>query len=46
MKIVILSASVRVARNSNRVAVYFKNYIKENNLSDVEIADLNEYKGV
>ena len=44
MNIVILSASVRIARNSNRVALYFENYIKENKLAEVEILDLNNYR--
>lgn len=43
-KIVILSSSVRVGRNSNRVALYFKKYIEENKLADAEIIDLNEYQ--
>ena len=44
MKIVIISSSVRTGRNSHRLALYFKNYILENNIADVEIADLNEYQ--
>lgn len=43
-KIVILSSSVRVGRNSNRVALYFKKYIEENKLASAEIIDLNEYQ--
>src|SRR6187402_2156061 len=43
-KIVILSSSVRVGRNSNRVALYFKKYIEENKLANAEIIDLNEYQ--
>ena len=39
----ILSASVRTGRNSHRVALYFKNYITENNIATVEILDLMEY---
>jgi len=42
--IVILSSSVRIGRNSQRVALYFKNYIEENKLATVEIVDLNEYQ--
>ncbi|AFD09028.1 NADPH-dependent FMN reductase [Solitalea canadensis] len=44
MHIVIISSSVRIGRNSHRVALYFKNYITENKLATVEILDLNEYK--
>jgi len=43
-KIVIISSSVRVGRISNRVALYFKKYIEENNLATAEIIDLNEYQ--
>ncbi len=42
-KIVIISASVRKSRNSHRIALYFKNYLKENNLADAEILDLEAY---
>lgn len=44
MEIAIISASVRIGRNSHRVALYFKNYIEENNLGLVDLVDLNEYK--
>lgn len=40
----IISSSVRIARKSDRVALYFKNYIEENKLANVEIVDLNEYQ--
>ncbi|MGN6645147.1 MAG: NADPH-dependent FMN reductase [Cytophaga sp.] len=43
-KIVILSSSVRLGRNSNRVALYFRKYIEDNKLADAEIVDLNEYQ--
>jgi NAD(P)H-dependent FMN reductase len=43
-KIVILSSSVRYGRESHRVALYFKNYLEENNLAAAEILDLNRYK--
>ncbi len=43
MKIAIISASVRIGRNSHRVALFFKNYIEANNLATVEILDLMEY---
>lgn len=42
-KIVILSSSVRLGRKSNRVAGFFVNYIKENNIAAVELADLDAY---
>lgn len=44
MHIAIISSSVRVARKSHRVALFFKNYIEANNLATVEILDLNEYQ--
>jgi len=44
MNIAIISASVRIGRRSHRVALFFKNYITENNLAAVELLDLNEYK--
>jgi NAD(P)H-dependent FMN reductase len=44
MKIAIISGSVRLGRKSHRVALYFKNYISENKLAEVEILDLNEYQ--
>jgi NAD(P)H-dependent FMN reductase len=39
----ILSSSVRSGRNSHSVALYFSNYIQENNLATVEILDLKKY---
>ena len=44
MTIAIISASVRTGRKSHRLALFFKNYITENNLADVELLDLNEYR--
>ena len=41
-KIIILSASVRTGRKSDRVATYFFNYIKSNKIGEVELVDLNE----
>jgi NAD(P)H-dependent FMN reductase len=38
--IAILSASVRNGRNSHRVALYFKKFIEDRNLAEVEILDL------
>ena len=43
-KIAILSSSVRVGRNSDRVALYFKKYIEDNKLAAAEILDLNVYQ--
>lgn len=43
-KITILSSSVRVGRNSDRVALYFKKYIEDNKLAAAEILDLNVYQ--
>ena len=42
--IAIISSSVRVGRNSHRVALFFKNYVEENKLATVEILDLMEYQ--
>ena len=39
----IISSSVRINRNSHRVALYFKNYLEENKLATVEILDLKKY---
>ena len=41
--IAILSASVRTGRKSHRVALYFKNYLEDNELARVTIIDLKEY---
>jgi len=41
--IAIISSSVRRERKSHNVALYFKTYLKENNLSTAEILDLKEY---
>lgn len=41
--IAIISSSVRRERKSHNVALYFKNYLKEENLSTSEILDLKEY---
>ncbi|MHA4896325.1 NADPH-dependent FMN reductase [Pedobacter sp. PWIIR3] len=43
MHIVVLSASVRQGRNSHRVALYFKNYVTENNLATIDVVDLAAY---
>ncbi|MBK8711681.1 MAG: NAD(P)H-dependent oxidoreductase [Niastella sp.] len=41
-KITIISSSVRQGRMSNRVALYFKNYLKENHQINAGIIDLQE----
>ena len=41
--IAIISSSVRTGRHSNRVALYFKNYLESNKLATAEILDLHEY---
>ena len=41
--IAIISSSVRRERKSHNVALYFKTYLEENNLSTAEILDLKEY---
>jgi NAD(P)H-dependent FMN reductase len=43
MKIGILSGSVRKGRNSHRVVQYFKNFIDEHKLAEVEMIDLLNY---
>ncbi|RZM07367.1 MAG: NADPH-dependent oxidoreductase [Pedobacter sp.] len=43
MNIAILSASVRQGRNSHRVALYFQQYIQDNNIANVDMIDLAEY---
>jgi NAD(P)H-dependent FMN reductase len=43
LHISIISSSIRPDRNSHRVALYFKNYLTENNLASAEILDLKEY---
>jgi len=42
-QIVIISASIRTDRKSDRVALFFRNYISDKGLASVEILDLNEY---
>src|SRR5262245_37057755 len=44
MHIAIISASVRLGRNSHRIALFFKRYIEENTQATAEILDLNEYQ--
>ena len=42
-KIAIISSSVRSGRASHRVALYFRNYLVENNLAEADIIDLQQY---
>ena len=42
--IAILSSSIRIGRNSHRVALFFKKLIEEKQLATVEILDLDEYR--
>ncbi len=44
MTIAIISASIRTGRNSHRVALFFENYIKEHQLGDIKMLDLNSYQ--
>jgi NAD(P)H-dependent FMN reductase len=41
--IAIISSSVRTGRKSHRAAMFFQNYIKENNLASSEILDLKAF---
>ena len=41
--IAIISASVRIKRNSHRVALYFRNFLEEKKLASVSMLDLVEY---
>ena len=42
-KIIVISSSVRTGRKSNRVAAFFMNYIKDNNIGEPELLDLDAY---
>ena len=42
--IAIISSSVRIGRNSHRVALYFKQYIEQHQLASVIILDLQQYQ--
>lgn len=42
-RVVIISSSVREGRKSHRVALFFENYLKQNNLAEPEIIDLKKY---
>lgn len=39
----IISSSIRIGRNSHRVAKYFKSYLESNNVASAEIIDLKDY---
>ena len=41
--IAIISSSIRIGRQSHRVALYFKNYLENNHPATVEMLDLAEY---
>ena len=42
-KIAIISSSIRIGRNSHRMALFFKNYLEEYSLAEPEILDLAAY---
>jgi NAD(P)H-dependent FMN reductase len=42
--IIVLSSSVRLGRNSHRVALFFKNFVESKNLATAEVIDLNAYQ--
>ena len=42
--IALISSSVRAGRNSHRVALFLRNYIREQNLGTVDLIDLKEYQ--
>ena len=42
-QIAIISSSVRIGRDSHRVALYFRKYLEEKNIAEVEILDLKQY---
>ena len=42
--IAIISASVRLGRNSHRVALFFKNFVEQTKNHTASILDLNEYQ--
>lgn len=43
-QVVIISASVRTGRKSHRVALFFKKFLIDNKIANVEILDLWQYK--
>jgi NAD(P)H-dependent FMN reductase len=42
-RIIIVSASIRIGRASDRVALYFKNFLEENKIAEAEIMELAAY---
>lgn len=42
-KILVISSSVRTGRKSDRVAAFFLNHIKEKNMAEAELLDLDGY---
>lgn len=43
-KIMVLSSSIRTGKKSNRVALYFMQYIQEHKLGEAELIDLDAYQ--
>jgi len=43
LNIAIISSSIRIGRNSHRVALFFKKYLEESHPASVRILDLSEY---
>jgi NAD(P)H-dependent FMN reductase len=41
--IAIISSSVRIGRQSHKVALYFQKYITDHNLATCEVLDLKEF---
>ena len=41
--VAIISSSVRIGRNSHRVALFFKQYLESNEIATAEILDLKAY---
>ena len=41
--IAIISSSVRSGRNSHRVALYFSNYLEENNIAKADVVDIEKF---
>ncbi len=44
MKIIIISSSIRKGRKSDRVALYFQNYMAQHKLAETELIDLAAYR--
>jgi len=43
-KIIVFSSSIRTGKKSDRVALYFMQYIKDHNLGEAELIDLDTYQ--